>query len=101
MSDNREGDIIAHIVLHNTNDGGRSIPTPSHQFRCPLKIEEELFDCALLLQGSLRPGDEATVPIVFLSPKIVLPLLRVGSRFALWERGEIGVGTVEEILRTV
>jgi hypothetical protein len=40
----------------------------------------------------------ATVPITLLSPALVKPRLRIGSRFKLWELGEIADGVVEKVI---
>ena len=56
----------------------------------------ELFDCRLILGESerLAPGDTAVVPIMFLSPGIVLQMLKVGDEFRLWELRYIGTAKV-------
>jgi hypothetical protein len=96
----RRPDIIASIRLYPTEKGGRKGPTPGDIFRCPLQFEDKKFDCALFLEeaGPLIPGASAMVPIMFLFPDLIKPRLKVGSKFTLWDLGEIGSGVVEEII---
>jgi hypothetical protein len=80
-------DIRAEVHLFPTGGGGRKGTTPPRRFGCPAEIEGEFFDCWLLLDevGSLSPGSTTVVPIKFLRPDFVLPLLKVGSQFKLME----------------
>lgn len=92
----REGHILAEVHLFTTENGGRDSPTPAKLFGCPAEIEGELFDCRLILGESecLVPGDTVALPIEFLSPDIVLQMLRVGDEFQLWELRYIGTAKV-------
>jgi len=92
----REGDIMVEVHLFTTENGGRNGPTPTKFFGCPAEIQGELFDCRLILGESARlaPGDTAVVPIMFLSPGIVLQMLKVGDEFRLWELRYIGTAKV-------
>lgn len=96
----RQPDIIASVRFYPTERGGRKGPTPPRMFRCPLEFKGEKYDCGLHLEksGPLSPGMTATVPITLLSPALIKPRLKVGSRFTLWERGTIGEGVVEQVL---
>ena len=89
-------DIIAEVHLFNTADGGRQGPTPHTHFGCVAEIAGEFWDCRLLLEevGRLAPGVTAEVPIKFLLSNVVLPMLRVGSQFRLWEGRYIGSAKV-------
>jgi hypothetical protein len=96
----RPPDIIASVHFYSTEQGGRSFATPPNIFKCPLEVEGEKFDCGLHLEksGPLAPGARTTVPITLLSPEMVKPRLKVGSRFTLWEMRTIAEGVVEQIL---
>lgn len=96
----RQPDLIASVHLYPSDQGGRKGPTPPRIFRCPIEFEGEKFDCGLHLEGigALAPGVTATVPITLLSPALIKPRLKIGSRFTLWELGEIGEGTVEKVI---
>jgi hypothetical protein len=93
-------DVIAKIKLYETDVGGRCEPTPSDQFGCLVEINGEYFDCRLMLEsiGSLRPGQIAIVPIKFLRPDLVCPLLRISQDFRLWDGKTVGNGEVQEIV---
>ncbi len=95
----RAPDIIASVRFYPTEKGGRKGPTPRHIFRCQLEFEDEKFDCGLHLEsvGPLIPGMLATVPITLLFPALIKARLKVGSRFTLWELGEIACGVVEKV----
>jgi hypothetical protein len=94
-----KADILAEVRLLPTGDGGRRAPTPTDKFGCPVGIGSEFFDMRIDLSdiGSLSPGQTARVPMAFLRPDFVLPLLHVGSEFTLWEARTIGHGRVIEI----
>ena len=92
----READIIAEVHLFTTENGGRNGPTPTKLFGCPAEIQGSFFDCHLILGEfeCLAPGDTAALPIKFLSPEIVLQMLKVGDEFRLWELRYIGTAKV-------
>jgi hypothetical protein len=94
-------EIVAHVRLFPTSEGGRAGPTPSDQFGCPLVVGDKMFDCRMLLSevGPLYPGQSALVPIKFLSPDLAMPLLSIGSRFHIWDGKVVGEGEVKEISR--
>lgn len=97
-----KANILAKIVLYATNAGGRKGPTPSDQFGCLIAIGDEYFDCRILLDsvGSLSPGQTATVPIRFLRPELVMPLLSQSNKFLIWDGRVVGSGEVEKVLPT-
>lgn len=48
--------------------------------------------------GSISPGEHKQhVPIKFLCPELVLPKLKEGTKFYLWDMRNIAEGVVEEI----
>ncbi len=89
-------DVIADIYFYPTERGGRNGHLPLNQYRCPMVINEEMFDCVLLLPKDklINPGDTVRVSMEFLSPQIVLPMLSVGKKFQLWESGIKAEGEV-------
>jgi hypothetical protein len=94
-------DIFARIHLFATEQGGRTQPIPAAQFGCPLFFADEGFDCRLLLDQTGSPlllGTTMVVPIKFLNPQSVMPRLKVGEHFLLWEGKYIAEGEVTEIL---
>lgn len=92
-------DIIATVHLYATQEGGRSVPTPSDKFGCPLMYEPnapEAWDFRMDLStiGALSPGHTYfEVPAGFLSPDLVLHQLTVGTRLYMWEGAKI-IGTL-------
>lgn len=91
---------IARVRLLTTLEGGREERTPRDFFGCVFCLDGEHNDCRLLLAdtGPLEPGQKAEVPLVFTSPDLVIPRLRVGSRFTLWEGRHIADGEVLRVL---
>lgn len=94
-------DIIAQVHLATTAEGGRSNVISAAQFECLFRLNGEDFFCRLLLDQTgqtLAPGETATIPIKFLSPQLVKPLLRVGGKFELRELRVFAYGKVIEII---
>jgi hypothetical protein len=91
--------ITAQVSLLPSAEGGRKGPTPPDVFGCPVGISGEFFDMRIDLSmvGPLRPGTSAEVPIRFLRPDLVVPLLHPGDTFTLWEGRTIGTGKVLRI----
>jgi hypothetical protein len=98
--DELPADIVATIGFHPTDQGGRKEPTSSDRFRCPFEYQGEFFDCILDLNetGPVRPGEQVTVPVVFLFPDLIKPRLNKGHRFTLWDMRTIADGIVVEIV---
>jgi hypothetical protein len=96
----RKPDILARIRFWRTVEGGRKGPTPATYLGIPFHFENEFYESWLLLDetGSLYPGDEAIVPLKFLHPPGIVPKLKVGSKFKLWEGKDVADGEVTEIL---
>jgi hypothetical protein len=92
-------EIRAKVHFYPTTEGGRLKATPADHFGCPLSFGGRNFDCRLLLDdiGPVSPGETVEVPIQFLCPEDIVPRLRPGDRFQLWEGGFIGEGEVLEI----
>ena len=86
-----KADILAEVRLLSTEHGGRQGPTPTDKFGCPVGIGAEFFDMRIDLSdtGSLSPGQTARVPMAFLRPDLVLPLLQIGSEFNLWDGRQV------------
>jgi hypothetical protein len=96
-------DIVAHVRFYTPSEGGRQGPTRSDQFGCLFELNGECFDCRLLLDdvGALQPGQQAKVPIKFLSPHLLQHRLRCGQKFHLREATTIAEGYIEDLLRLV
>ena len=101
-------DIYARISLKKTEDGGRTATIPAiRDYRCTIffqnepGFEEHGYDCRLLLTQigrDIAPGETLErVPAKFLCPETVLPHLRIGTSFQLWEGKIIGYGEVLSI----
>lgn len=94
-----KADAIVDVKMFATTNGGRNGPTPPDKFGCPLEIEGKYYDCRfdLTASGPLRPGHSAVVPVAFLFPEDVIPLLSRETKFNLWEGRAIGSGRVVSI----
>ncbi|HSP15846.1 MAG TPA: hypothetical protein VLV78_13955 [Thermoanaerobaculia bacterium] len=96
-------DAIVDIELLSPEDGGRRTPIAADSYGCPIRFEDEYFDCRMDLSGvgALPPGGGARVPLKFLNPDLIVPRLEPGSKFTLWEGKTIGQGKVVALLRGV
>lgn len=91
--------VLARVTFRRTEEGGLSEPTPPDTLRCISDFDGERFSCFVLLSevGSVRPGDVVTVPIQFLYPEYVKPLLHIGRRFDLRDWRPIASVEVVEV----
>ena len=97
-------DVMAKVRLYPSEEGGRSKPIPAVQFSCPLFFQGEGFDCRLLLDQAgiaLPLGTSVVVPIKFLFPEHIMPRLKRGDQFRLWEGKVIAEGEVLEVISTL
>lgn len=101
--------ILARITLISTVQGGRRSPiTPLRDFGCPVffknipELADHGYDCRLLVHEAgteiLPGGSEENVAMAFLSPEKVMPHIRVGTKFDLWEGKVIGAGEITAII---
>jgi hypothetical protein len=100
--------VLAKLQLLPTTKGGRSTPlVPARDFGCPVffkdvpGLTEHGYDCRFLIRTFgkiIHPGETVwNVPLAFLSPEEVLPHVKIGTKFALWESGWIGEGEITAI----
>ena len=69
-------------------------------YRCPLFVDDEAFDCRLLVTDqTLHLGETYDLPIRFLCPELALPMLSEGRAIRLWEGKDIATGTVVRLER--
>lgn len=96
-----EPDVIVDIEWLLPNDRNHHTLIASGAYGCPIRFEDEYFDCRIDLSavGALSPGGSIRAPLKFASPHLIVPRLRVGSRFTLWEEKTIGHGNVVALLR--
>ncbi|MCB1025307.1 MAG: hypothetical protein KDB79_13005 [Acidobacteria bacterium] len=99
MNKKQAGETIIKFRFYEVGEGGRQSPLPLKEFRCPMMIDNELFDCLINIPngGPVNPGDTILASVEFLSPDLVLPMLHIGKKVQLWERGVIAEGEVSAI----
>lgn len=90
-------DILAEIYLYPTEEGGRKGPTPPTFYGCPLYINENYYSFRIFLNGSVAPGEKAIGPVKFLIPEMVIPKIKVGNTYKMWESGFKGELKVLEV----
>ena len=84
-------DAVIRVRLLTRAEGGRTIPVSGKHFGCPLIIDDEYFDCRLILMDmELQLGLSYDVPVVFLDAATVMPKLKIGKQLSLWEGKIIG-----------
>ncbi len=92
-------DATVRLKFLDTSEGGRHTAVRGAFYGCPLIVDDEAFDCRLLLGGQcLELGTTYEVAIKFLSPELALPKLKVGKEVQLWEGKTVARGTVIEII---
>jgi hypothetical protein len=91
-------DVIINVRFFTTAEGGRSSAVEGQFYACPLFIEDEGFDCRLMLKGRrLELGSTYEVPVKFLYRDLALPKLSVGKEVLLWEGRNVAKGQVIKI----
>lgn len=91
-------DAVISVRFLTTAEGGRNTAVEGQFYACPLFVENQAFDCRLLLEGRrLELGTTYKVPIKFLYREMALPKLAVGKQILLWEGRNIAKGQVVEV----
>jgi len=94
----KKPDVIIEVRFKTTAEGGRKGPVYIKQFRCPIAVDNELFDGCIPLNGQrLELGQIYQLPVWFLWPDLVLPKLSVGKAVKLWDGKDIAEGKVIEL----
>jgi len=93
--------------LARTEDGGRLTPISVPTYGCPVffegvpELSAHAYDCRMSVSDlgkPIAPGDTIDeIAMFFLSADEVLPHVRPGITFKLWEGKTIGSGTVVRI----
>lgn len=92
-------DAIINLRFFTTTEGGRSTAVEGQFYACPLFVENEGFDCRLLLEGRrLELGSTYEVPVKFLYRELALPKMSVGKEVLLWEGRNVAKGQVVKII---
>lgn len=96
--------VIVTIEMLSTEQGGRRTPISGPFYHCPVffqgipELSSHGYDCRMLvsmLEGPILSGDTiGEVGLLFLSEAEVVPHMRPGVGFTLWEGKTIGSGTV-------
>jgi hypothetical protein len=75
---------LGHFKLYEASKSGRTAPLRTG-FRCPCKVEGELFDCLAEFVGAqeILPGESTDVRLSFLSMQLLASRLRVGEVYEL------------------
>jgi hypothetical protein len=91
-------DAIINVRFLTTEEGGRNTAVEGQFYACPLFIDNEGFDCRLLLDGRrLELGLACEVAVKFLYRELALPKLAIGKEVLLWEGRTVATGQVVKI----
>jgi hypothetical protein len=92
--------IRASVTFYSSEQGGRQSPIVRDTHNCIFTIAGQNFDCRLFCKTviPIRPGDHVVVPIKFLCPDLVLPLLKEEARFTLRESRVLAEGIIQQVL---
>ena len=97
-------DAIIKVRFKTTAEGGRHgdiviPPRPEHHYGCGLFVDQEAFECRLLVDGrTLQLGETYELPVKFLNPDLALPKLSPGQTVRLWEGKDIAAGEVVRLV---
>jgi hypothetical protein len=96
--------VIARISLLRAEEGGRRTPISVGTYGCPVffqgvpELSPNGYDCRMSvseLGKPISPGDTVDeIALAFLSQDEVLPYMKPGITFTMWEGKTIGSGTV-------
>ncbi len=99
--------VFSRVHFYKTQEEGRSSPISRQGFLCPVKFIQEAIFGELFYDSRMSFPDLTkdiqlgeTIEIVemkFLSPELVLPNLKNGQNFLLWEKRIIGDGVITNI----
>lgn len=95
-------DAVIKVRFKTTAEGGRQGPIVIAQrpYGCPLLIDEEAFECRLLINAqTLYLGETYELPVKFLNSDLVLPKLSPGKAVRLWEGKDIATGEVVRVVQ--
>jgi hypothetical protein len=88
-------DFSAEVVLYESDNNGRDGPTPPDKWGCLLVVDEQYFDCRMLLHGTpLAPGERRLVQVKLLDPDNALGRFTPGRRFTVFDGRIVGEGKV-------
>jgi hypothetical protein len=97
-----EADVIIRIRLVDPIDGGRNSPIVGPDYRCPMFIRGNGFDCRLFdLGAGIQFGKDYDVGAMFLSPGDALLGAYAGEDITLWEGKTIATGKIVRVLSRV
>ncbi|NKI95496.1 hypothetical protein [Rhizobacter sp. SG703] len=92
-------DAIINVRFLTTAEGGRNTAVQGQFYACPLVVDNEGFDCRLLLEGRrLELGADYEVPVKFLYRELAHPKLTIGKDVLLWEGRIVAKGQVIKIV---
>jgi hypothetical protein len=95
-------DALIRVRFKTTAEGGRehgvggcAVPF----YAAPLLVDEQAFDCRLLLEDRvLELGETYEVPVKFMSPDLALASLVPGKAIGLWEGREVATGQFVRVM---
>lgn len=95
-----EPDLIVQVRFKTPEEGGRTSPVSGGFYGCPFIVDDEWFDCRLLLSDlRIQPGQTYEVPVKFLNWQLVSCKVYDGKVFALWDGKEVATGKVLRVMR--
>ncbi|MFA7062024.1 MAG: hypothetical protein WC156_14550, partial [Pedobacter sp.] len=89
---------IIEVRFKTPDENGRQTDVTGNYYACPLIVDDEGFDCRLLLSGRhLELGKTYQVPVKFMNWQLVQPRLHEGKSFILWEGKDVATGIIMHI----
>jgi len=97
-----DADILVDIHFYPKDKGGKKLPITRDWYGCPFGYEGKYYDCRIITKDRIpiKPGDFVkNLPLIFFSPELILPIIKEGTFFTLWEGGTKAEGKTLKILR--
>ncbi|TKR30348.1 hypothetical protein FCE95_09440 [Luteimonas gilva] len=91
-------DVAIEVRFKTPDEGGRTKSIKAQTYSCPMLIDEEGYDCRLLLKGDeILLGERYVIDVKFMNADLVLPKLFVDKAISLWEGKIIATGRILRI----
>jgi hypothetical protein len=95
-------EVSARIRLFSKQEGNpKHFPICPPLYECPLYYNDQYYDCQLILDKYDQPvelGTSFEAPVKLKWPQAILPKLKSGDSFCLWEDGIIGEGKITAVI---
>lgn len=91
-------DILIRIRFKTEEEGGRKLLLKEGIYSCPMIIDNDSFDCRVLIKNNLvELNNDYKLQVKFLNFDLAKKNIILGKKIFLWEGKKIAEGIIEEI----